>query len=98
LNMHLQIYLRFTWKLPEAASEGFWIARALIEFVSRWNPRTSGEASYETADSKARSSRVSGLAVNCSFVLRTYGRCVATDLHCKQFDGGRFGRRSQHGP
>jgi hypothetical protein len=23
LNMHLQIYLRFTWKLPQAASEGF---------------------------------------------------------------------------
>jgi hypothetical protein len=34
LNMHLQLYLRFTWKLPHVASEGFWIARAPIEFVS----------------------------------------------------------------
>jgi hypothetical protein len=34
LNVRLQIYLRFTWKLPQAASEGVGIARAPIEFVS----------------------------------------------------------------
>jgi hypothetical protein len=87
LNMRLQIYLRFTGKLPQAASEGFWIARAPIEFVSTRNPKAACEASYETGDRKARSSRVSNLSFNCGFVLRTYGRCFGAELHRKQPDG-----------
>src|SRR5260370_10460078 len=31
--MYLQIYLRFTWKLPQAASEGFRIAQVSIAFI-----------------------------------------------------------------
>jgi hypothetical protein len=87
LNMHLQLYLRFTWKLPHVSSEGFWIARAPIESVSNMKSKSACEDPYETDDRKAWSSRVSNLSLSYSFVLRTCGRFFGAELHRKQLDG-----------
>src|SRR4029077_11113850 len=87
LNMRLQIYLRFTCKLPHIASEGFWIARAPSSLYQHENPKAACEVSYETAYRRARSSRVSKFSLNWSFVLWTYGRCFGAELHRKQVDG-----------